>query len=234
MIRLKNIHDYIYYHTNIFRNLGIRRTYSQMGEDLIVSYIFKNLNIENPTYIDIGASDPFVLSNTALLYKNGSCGVNIEPDPTLIGKFNRWRKRDVNLNMGVTDTDGEMTLHIMSHSTLNTFSHSEALKLEDKKLAKIKNTVKVSTRSINSIIKEYCNDEFPAFFSLDVEGYELPILKAIDWNNNYPKVICCETLDFCTGNRDTDLIDLIMDAGYNIAADTLINTIFLHNTLKLV
>ena len=65
MIGLKNINDYIYYHTNIFRNLGIRRTYSQMGEDLIVSYIFKNLNIENPTYIDIGASDPFALSNSA-------------------------------------------------------------------------------------------------------------------------------------------------------------------------
>ena len=233
MIGLKNINDYIYYHTNIFRNLGIRRTYSQMGEDLIVSYIFKNLNIENPTYIDIGASDPFALSNTALLYKNGSRGVNIEPDPTLIGKFKRWRKRDTNLNIGITDTDGEMILHIMSQSTLNTFSHAEALKLENKKLAKIKSTVKVPTRTINSVIKEYCGNEFPDFLSLDVEGYELPILKAIDWNNNYPKVICCETLDFCAGGRDTDLIDLIVKAGYSIAADTLINTIFLHNTLEL-
>ena len=91
----------------------------------IVYLISSNeLNIENPTYIDIGASDPFALSNTALLYKNGSRGVNIEPDPTLIGKFKRWRKRDTNLNIGITDTDGEIILHIMSQSTLNTFSHA--------------------------------------------------------------------------------------------------------------
>jgi len=60
----------------MFRNLFIPKfakiSYSQCGEDLIISHIIKSLSIQTPTYIDVGAHHPFYLSNTAYFY-NGGC-----------------------------------------------------------------------------------------------------------------------------------------------------------------
>lgn len=67
-----------------FQNLSFddfkKISYSQCGEDLIVSFIFNRLGILNPNYIDIGAHHPYKLSNTAFFYESGSRGINIEPD----------------------------------------------------------------------------------------------------------------------------------------------------------
>ena len=37
-------------------------SYSQCSEDLIVRYIFNLRGISKPTYLDIGANDPFYIS----------------------------------------------------------------------------------------------------------------------------------------------------------------------------
>jgi hypothetical protein len=52
-------------------------SYSQCGEDILIDFVFKQLKIENPSYLDIGAHHPFHLNNTYYFYKNGSSGVNI-------------------------------------------------------------------------------------------------------------------------------------------------------------
>ncbi len=76
-------------------------SFSQCGEDLIVQNIFNCLGIEKPSYIDVGAYDPFIFSNTALFYSKGSRGINIEPDPHLYKTFPKHRKEDINLNVGI-------------------------------------------------------------------------------------------------------------------------------------
>ncbi len=78
------------------------RTYSQNGEDLILALAFKHLHIEHPTYLDIGANKPFKGNNTALFYKRGAHGINIEPDPSVFSELARKRKRDINLNVGIS------------------------------------------------------------------------------------------------------------------------------------
>src|SRR3970282_781555 len=103
-------------------------SFSQSGEDLIVKFIFDNLGIPNPTYIDIGAHHPYFISNTALFYKNGCRGINIEPDPTLFNEFLKHRKEDINLNIGISDRNCELDFYIISSPTLNTFSKDEAAK----------------------------------------------------------------------------------------------------------
>lgn len=99
-----------------------KKSFSQSGEDLIVKFIIDNLGINKPTYIDIGAHHPYFISNTALFYKNGCRGINIEPDPPLFKVFLKYRKEDVNLNIGISDCNSESDFYIISASTLNTFS----------------------------------------------------------------------------------------------------------------
>ena len=74
----KKIIDKGYSILNLKRKNYKQISYSQCGEDLIMNFIFNNLRIEKPSYIDIGAHHPFWLSNTFFFYKKGSKGINIE------------------------------------------------------------------------------------------------------------------------------------------------------------
>src|SRR5690606_9910227 len=62
-------------------------TYSQHGEDLLILNLFDQLQIKNPSYLDLGAHHPTDISNTKLLYDRGSRGVNIEANRHLIEAF---------------------------------------------------------------------------------------------------------------------------------------------------
>jgi hypothetical protein len=70
--------------------------------------------------------------------------------------------------------------------------------------------------------------------SLDAEGIDEIILNSIDFENNFPKVICVETITYdrkLGGKKNTGIINLIENKGYTIFADTNINTIFIKNEL---
>ncbi|PTS96371.1 SAM-dependent methyltransferase, partial [Flavobacterium sp. HMWF030] len=165
-------------------------SYSQSGEDLIVKYIFENLNIKNPTYIDIGAHHPYYISNTALFYQNGSIGINIEPDPTLFKAFIKERKKDVNVNIGIGNKNEELDFYIISSTTLNTFSKEEAYNYQKEGNYTIKSIEKIKVRTLSNVINEFSNGIFPQFLSIDAEGIDELIIKSIDFDKNFPIVIC--------------------------------------------
>ncbi len=204
-------------------------SYSQSGEDLIVRFIFDAIRIPTPSYIDVGAYHPEHLSNTALFYKNGSRGVNLEPDPTLFQRFKLARSEDTNLNIGVDNMEGERDFYIISTPTLNTFSKEEAENCTRDNHHQIVAISKTKVDVISNIIQSYCKGIFPDFLSLDVEGLDLKILQSINYENSSPLIICVETISFSeTGNgvKDTYIIQFLESKGYIVYADTYINTIF--------
>ncbi|MBB4803659.1 FkbM family methyltransferase [Flavobacterium nitrogenifigens] len=204
-------------------------SYSQSGEDLIIKFIFDNLNIQNPSYLDIGAHHPYYLSNTALFYQNGSRGINIEPDPELFKNFITNRDEDLNLNVGVGDINGVLDFYIISSPTLNTFSKTEAEKYSKEGNYKIKEVKKIEVLTLSEILDIIKLDKFPEFLSVDAEGVDEIVIKQIDFEKNFPLVICLETISFSTtgnGVKNIELINYIVDKGYLLYADTNINTIF--------
>lgn len=208
-------------------------SYSQCGEDLIVKFIFDNLNIQNPSYIDIGAHHPFYISNTALFYQNGSVGINIEPDPVLFEAFVKNRKKDKNLNIGISDSEGILDFYVISSPTLNTFSKEEAQNYEKEGDYKINSIEKIKVNTLSNVLNEFSNGTFPHFLSIDAEGIDELIIKEIDFKKNYPIVICIETISFSgngNGVKNTELIKFIEQKGYICYADTNINSIFVRKT----
>ncbi len=211
-----------------------QESYSQTGEDVIVKFIFDRLGIKAPTYIDIGAHHPFKLSNTALLYKTGSRGVNIEPDPDLFKSFLEYRKEDINVNLGIGDTNAELDFYVISSPTLNTFSKKEAESYQTEGNYSIKEVKKIQVKTVNSVLEEYVNGKFPQFLNLDAEGIDDLIIKSIDYESNFPIVICVESISFSTngnGIKNSALIEYIVSKGYMVYADTYINTIFVREEL---
>ena len=210
------------------QSVYFKKSYSQSGEDIIIKFIFDSLSIAKPSYIDIGAHDPFLISNTALFNELGSKGINIDPDDNLLEKFKAVRPEDINLNIGVGPEKSKMELYIMSEKALNTFSKKEAENCVKEGL-EIIDTKSVNILTLNEIIIKYNNGNFPDFLSLDAEGFDFDILKSINFNHYYPKVICVETISFSKsgkGVKNQELIIFLESKGYFLYADTHINSIF--------
>jgi FkbM family methyltransferase len=197
---------------------------------LIVRHIFDALKIPAPSYLDIGAHDPAYLNNTRIFYDVGARGVNVEPDPALIARFRSERKKDINLNIGIADTEGTLPFYLMNPPTLNTFVKSEAeaaVAGGDGRIV-IESVIQVPVLSINNLISDYFKSP-PDFLSLDVEGLDLSILKGIDYKTCRPKVICVETITHSQnreGRKVRDIPEWLESQNYFLYADTHINSIF--------
>jgi FkbM family methyltransferase len=208
-------------------------SYSQCGEDLIVDFICQALKIEKPSYLDIGAHHPTYLSNTYLFYQRGCQGVCIEPDPTLCAEIKRVRKRDACLNIGVGLSEGaagaaEADFFIMTTRTLNTFSREEAERYQSYGRNRIEKVMRIPLVKIGSVIKDHFKSR-PNFVSLDVEGYDLAVLKTFDFDAVRPEIFCIETVTYTEDNSEEkipEIVDLMTAQGYMPWADTFINTIF--------
>lgn len=202
-------------------------SYSQCGEDLLVSYIFALRGITHPSYIDIGANHPFNLSNTALFYARNCKGLNIEANPELINAFKLHRPNDINLNIGIGSNPGQLPFYVMIDPTFSTFSEQEATAMQ-KQGHLLKTKILVSVNTLNSIIQNHCNGKFPDFLSLDAEGLDFEIIKSIDFKASKPKVICVEAAEYSpigAGKRREEMIQYLKAQNYFEYANTNLNAI---------
>ncbi|MDZ4688718.1 MAG: FkbM family methyltransferase [Planctomycetaceae bacterium] len=208
-----------------------RQSFSQCGEDLILLFALQSLGIFRPRYLDIGAHHPMRLSNSALFYQLGGRGVNVEPNPLLFREFIRRRSGDVNLNVGVGSSQGMLDFYIMDNPELSTFSRDIADSYVHHQGARIRDVVPVSVSPVNEILDRYGTAGGFDVLSLDVEGLDEEILRAIDYERFAPLAFCVETVDFASGEKRLAAIaEFLISRGYFIYADTYINTIFFHQS----
>lgn len=214
----------------------IRSSYAQSGEDIIICDLFSRLGISNPSYLDIGANDPVSLSNTYRLYKRGSKGVCMEPNPVMFKKIVAERKRDMCINAGVAfDDNREADFYMFTQKAhgLNTFSKADAdfwehTGSESLGKFKVEKVVKTPLIAVNDIMSKYFSPH-PNLVSIDVEGLDLQIAKMINFDLYKPEVFCIETLQHIGVKQEVknkQLIDFFVSKDYFVYADTYINTIF--------
>lgn len=171
-------------------------SYSYGGVDLIVNYILKNK--KNGFYIDVGAQHPIENNNTYILHKKGWRGINIDLDKRNIRLFNNVRSEDINLNFAVSSMETEQELYFYHDgSPINTLEK----KVADYQRAKIKETKKISTTTLNKILKNY---KIPVvdYLNIDVEGHEIDVLRGFDIKSYSPQVVSVEFLDLNQPNLE--------------------------------
>lgn len=209
-------------------------TYSQHGEDLVIASIFYHLGIKTPDYIDIGAHHPINISNTALLYSLGSRGINIEANPVLAAEFKDTRPEDINLNIGVSDTIGELDFYMIDErSGRNSFSREVAESfVRDYPQFSITAVEKIPVTTITEILDKHYNGKCPAFMSIDVEGLDHKILRSIDFNRHRPMVVCVEVVFSGAGGEKDEIFHLMTKAGYYVHFATSGNLIFVDEIWK--
>ena len=155
--------------------------------DLIIKEIFKRKN--TGIYIDVGCNHPFIGNNTYKLYKKGWKGINIDLDYSFINSFNFYRPNDENIQIGVSDKNGEQEMYFHhERSAINTLESSRGSKARSKKI--------INTLTLNEIIQKskFKNYEID-YVSIDVEGYELNVLKGFNLKKYRPKAVSIELID---------------------------------------
>jgi FkbM family methyltransferase len=207
-----------------------RSSYSQCGEDIIISRILRDMRVSKPFYVDIGANDPVIFSNTYLFYKHGSSGICVEPNPTLATRIAKRRTRDTVMNIGVGTENTVKDFYILSNDSLSTFSLSEA-QLEMHKGHTLLQTLPVTIQTINKIF--FDTKKVVDFLSLDIEGLDKIVLETLDFGTFRPKIICVETRSFGTtiDEAQMNLSVLMKKRGYEMVGYTPVNSIFADSSI---
>lgn len=210
-------------------------SYAQSGEDAIISYILKFLQIQSNeiTYLDLGANHAKELSNTFYFYKNGGHGVLVEANPELISELQAERPDDVVLNRAIAiDQKREITFYVLTGDGLSTTELEEAeraCKENPEVSIKLKYTVK--TCMVNQILEEYFIAS-PMILSIDLEGIEEAVLEQIDFDQWQPTIIVLENIPYTPllsiDHREFRGVDFLNKKGYTEYAFTGINSIFVH------
>lgn len=206
-------------------------SYSQAGEDAVITFLFNDKKIRHIHYLDIGTNKPDWANNTYIFYLRGNRGVCVEADSTLINNIKAKRPEDTVLNLGVnliSQSQTEADFYIFDEPSLNTFDQEEAIHRQNQGTFKIIRTDKVKLISLAAIIDKHCI-RLPDFLSIDIEGLDLAVLKSIDLQKYPIPVICAETCTYSENHirpKDYSIIEYMLSQGYFVYADTYINTIF--------
>ena len=167
-------------------------SYSQNYEDLMLWRALKGLS--NGFYIDVGAAWPNKDSVTKAFYISGWNGINIEPNPELFSELNLHRPRDINLQIAISDFEGELDLNVFSETGLSTLDSKIAE--EHHKVHFQSHPEKVKVYKLSQVWDQYVpQSQEVHFLKVDVEGLEERVLKSNDWEKNRPWIVVVEATE---------------------------------------
>lgn len=196
--------------------------FAQAGEDAILQAIFQDKlsRGEKGFYVDVGAHHPQKGSNTYLFYRNGWTGINIDAMPGSMKAFKKLRPKDLNLEIGISGTPNIIPFYLVGeHSTMNSFSKDFLIEQGIRNYQEI--PVKV-------IPLQHVLDLNPVpeidFLTIDVEGYEVEVIKSNDWKKYRPRIVViemrCENIHHALR---TPASMYMREIGYEVIAKNIVN-----------
>lgn len=202
-----------------------RLSWSQEGEDLLLCALFERFPPRSRFYVDVGAHHPERFSNTRLFYGRGWRGINIDAAPGSMDDFNRLRPGDINLETAISDHAGVSILHQFDETAIATLSEEVAERKKSDLRFHGTGRVQVRTQRLEDVLSSRIAPGHPiAFMSIDVEGWELPVLRSMDWSRWMPGVLLVEELDL---ESSTAVAGFLGQLGYSPIARTLRTAFYL-------
>jgi len=164
-------------------------------------------------YIDVGAWDPESDSVTKLFYDHGWHGINVEPSPGSFARLVEQRPRDINLQVAVSETPGEIPFY--DYGGFSTTVEAIARHHEASRGRSMKRIV-VKTLTLSGICEQYAPKDVH-FLKIDIEGGEAGALRSMDFQKYRPWILCIE----CHFPERPDIQTYeewepyVLDSGYN-------------------
>lgn len=198
------------------------RSYSQEGEDMIYRSCFENRKHYKGFYIDVGAHHPYRFSNTVHFYQNGWRGINIEPTPGALKLFNLFRRRDINLNIGIDSTPGILPFYCFNEPALNSFDKEiSTTRAASNSKYKITNVINIKTMPLEQVLATHLPEgQTIDFLNIDAEGFDLEVLKSNNWNKYIPLFIMVETGIDIQNLEGSEIYNYLSTRNYELVAKT--------------
>lgn len=210
---MKNrIREFIYNRYNI--------SFSKSGDDI---QLMKLINNKAPgTYVDIGCWHPVKASNSYYFYVRGWKGICIDPNPELKVLYDKFRSKDNFINAGIGESGTSLEYFMLEESSMNTFS-KDFLKKHQLE-SKVVNKIDIPLFSLKEILDVNLdkNDRLD-FFDIDVEGFDLEVLKTNDWDLYRPKVIVIESDMSLQNDICSDIVQYLELQNYRLIGKSIIN-----------
>ena len=210
----------------------MRKYYSQNGEDCLLWVLFGTA--AKGFFIDVGAFDGVHLSNSYSFEENGWQGICIEAHPDYFPMLERNRPGSLCLpyacvgNRNQKTVDFQMEKMGLLSSVLDSADYQEDVKsrYEARGLPfEGFKTARVPAATLDELLERYYDQRVPIdFISIDVEGYEIEVLKGFDSDLFSPRIILVEANSDQT--RETILRILTTQRGYRFAGRLAENLIF--------
>jgi FkbM family methyltransferase len=200
--------------------------FSQTGEDkMLLAY----LDRISGYFVDVGAFDPIIYSNTFALYLRGLRGINIEPNPEAVASFQSLRSQDLNLNLGVSKSVSELEYYSFNHPASNTFCPEVAKSVVANDPQIIQHPVKkIPTKPLTQILDEHAPKDKPfELLTVDVEGMDLEVLQTLDWSRYRPHIVLVEDHSFnIESPQDSIIFQYMKSQKYTLVAKTVSTLMF--------
>ena len=201
--------------------------FGQTAEDVLLNnYLPENRG----TYLDIGAGRPISGSNTYGLYKRGWRGICVDPISFNCKMIGYFRPKDQILNI-LIGTER----NLIDFWEFEPYEYSTADKDVAENVMKISG-VRLLTKSQKKVlplseIVSPAGPLEPTLLSIDVEGFDLQVLKSNDWDKFRPRIICVEEWATTINEDHTSEISLFLnEMNYQRKAWTGLSSIYVEKT----
>jgi len=213
--------------------------FSSAGEDLVLRSLLwrrdqaRGLPELSRTgyFVDVGAFAPKQFSNTYMFYRYGWRGINIDAAPGSMKLFKRARPHDVNLEHAVSNVETHLDFYTWgTPMVVNTLSATHAKEFA-KHLGKEPEIVRVTSRTLESILDEHLppNQKID-FLSVDAESHDIEVLQSNNWSRYRPHLVIVEVYSTTFSDMQAHpIVKFMQTQDYQIAAWVFPNVIFQEN-----
>jgi FkbM family methyltransferase len=193
---------------------SVQFSFSQFGEDLAVKRLADELGLTTGVYVDAGAYHPIFGSNTLLLSKQGWRGINIDLAAERVAEFRQHRPNDHNVVACLSDNVAAVEIaHYQIPSTDRVVDPNDQEKVSTVGGKPIRFS-RATTTTLNEIIRgSPFRFEDIQYLNVDCEGYELAVLRGLDFARCRPRILSVEAWN----QDDRKAIEQLLNAyGYRL------------------
>jgi FkbM family methyltransferase len=163
--------------------------------------LLKHIDFESGFFVELGGYDGFFHSPTYYLEKfKGWQGILIEPHPVFYKRCvkNRAQSKVFNYACSSDSINKSLVLNSIGHSSYikGSIDNEDFFKEGLDQIYQKQSEYEVETASLTSILDSYLETNIFKDFNLlviDVEGFELNVLKGLDFTIYKPQFILCES-----------------------------------------
>jgi FkbM family methyltransferase len=157
-------------------------SFSQFGEDSLILKFFEGKT--DGFFVEVGANDPEAISQTLLLERKGWRGILVEPNSKYRDRLRSLRPQSqvFQVACGSPEQCGKALL-LLNDAGSRLAPPSEGLPVAGYE--------EVQVMTLDEILKQAGNPRMD-FLSIDVEGFELEVLRGFDLERHQPRLLLIE------------------------------------------